>query len=59
MAPILKFGDQYLFTAQIEFIQWIAVDTAEIRTRTERFIFTGAGAAALRTYLNSLAQNLG
>jgi len=59
MAPILKFGDKYLFTDHIEYVQWIAADTAEICTRTERFIFTGAAAAALKTYLNSLAQNLG
>jgi len=59
MAPILKFGDKYLFTAQIECVVWISADTVEIRTRSDRHLFTGTAATALRTYLNSLSQNLG
>jgi hypothetical protein len=57
MAPILKFGDKYLLTAQIESIVWLTDDTVEIRTRTDIHLFAGSTASALKTYLNGLAQS--
>lgn len=59
MAPILKFGDQYLFTPQIESIRWLDADTVEVRTMYHCYVFNGTLATALRTYLNSVAQNIG
>jgi hypothetical protein len=59
MTPILKLGDKYLFTAQIESVIWLAPDTVEIRTFSERHLFDGTLAASLRVYLNSQAQQIG
>ncbi len=59
MTPVFKFGDKYIFTAQIECIVWLNSQSVEIRTRTERFLFDGAAAAALRTYLDGQSQNFG
>ena len=58
MEPILKFGDKYLFTAQIESVTWLTADTVEIRTHTERHLLSGTAAASLRTFLDSLAHQL-
>jgi len=59
MTPVFKFGDKYIFTAQIESIFWLNAQSVEIRTRTERHLFEGPSAAALRAYLDSQSQNFG
>ena len=59
MTPVFKFGDKYIFTAQIESIVWLNPQSVEIRTRTERHLFDGPAAVALRTYLDSQSQNFG
>ena len=59
MTQVFKFGDKYIFTAQIESVVWLTSQSVEIRTRSERFLFDGPAAAALRTYLDSQAQNFG
>lgn len=59
MTPVFKFGDKYIFTAQIESIVWLNSQSVEIRTRTDRHLFDGPAAIALRTYLDSQSQIFG
>lgn len=61
IATMLRFGDLYIQTAQIERFQYLAADTVEIKTRSGTHIIKGTAATDLRTYLNGYAQafNLG
>jgi hypothetical protein len=61
IATLLRFGDLYIQTSQIERIQYLANDAVEIKTRTCTHVIKGAAATDLRTYINSYSQsfNLG